>query len=1157
MLNKIKFTLLTLLMIIGIGEAQAQNIPDSLNGVVYRGDADIIARGVIDGNLIETNYRNHGELSRWSDLPWGVWPRTVGGRHIDGVGVIVAGYVEGAYPSRINSFEDYRNWNPGPGAVGDTTLNPLIINYRDAGRRESPYSGEVWGWLPLPGFNNQLRIDPVTLAASPIPAISNDPNSWPEFWPDKLDQEDAGWPGTWNGRDGRFASADLESFYVMDDYSDLEYAWGVEDLSSAPGFQQGAHSSLGVYHPSPESDMTMGGFGLQMQVRLFQWANVLAEDTMFLIYRISNNGDYSQERLFFAQIVDYGLGNEENDDNASFDDLLDVVFGWDSDGIGTPTTGGSNYDLGYTGFAFLESPANDNNMIDDDLDGITDESRFDENYLLLTTLDEIQNYAAANYNLTDFELFHGETVEDRPAAKALRWFTTDENLDWVGYSDANENGVWDDGEVLNNDVGKDGLGPFDLNYPGADEGQGDGIPNNGEPNYNELDVDESDQIGLTGFDLDTRPTYEAGDNLRDDTWLFDKIEEHLFSNPDYERPGTVANDEPFILFVSGEVELGSTSDPNAKSTDFFSTAWIFGDDEEDFFKNRRTVQNIYNADYNFAQPPIVPTLTAVAGDGQVILSWDTLSVGSFDRFLQEFDFEGYKVYKSTNNVFTDSRSITDVNGTPTFYKPIAQYDLVNEFSGTVPVFDGEAIYDLGDNTGLKFFYVDNDVINGKTYYYSVVAYDRGVPANDTTGAEGIDPQENTFRIAVDFTGDVIGTSSNSASVVPTTLAAGYVEGGSTVDLSSVTSGSGTGYASLNVVVDSELNENRLYEVSFSDSASLVGDFRVTDTYSVTELVDNSPKISNSSYQSTTSIIDGFTINLFNDTPGTLITTKTGYVSNEGTENETFGLDPASLDGLSTDWSISVAANDPTAQTEAEASQNFLRTDNDYELLFVDPNDSTYRPPLRFGGVFSRFEIPVFARNVNKGTQADLFIIDSDDSDDLSSGDILFISERNELGSQRYKFTVEFTAGSNNIAPSPGDKIRISTTRAFGSDDKFTFGVKGSSIDNELAGDELSDIFVAPNPYIGAASWERASNSFGRGERKINFMNLPKECTIRIFNVRGELIRTIEHNVTSNNEGSASWDLLTNNNEDVAYGVYFYHVEAPGIGEFKSKFAVVK
>ena len=70
-----------------------QTIPDSANGVVYKGAFDNIARGIINGNLIETNFRNHGEISRWGDLPWGVWPRGVGGRHIDGIGVVVSAYV--------------------------------------------------------------------------------------------------------------------------------------------------------------------------------------------------------------------------------------------------------------------------------------------------------------------------------------------------------------------------------------------------------------------------------------------------------------------------------------------------------------------------------------------------------------------------------------------------------------------------------------------------------------------------------------------------------------------------------------------------------------------------------------------------------------------------------------------------------------------------------------------------------------------------------------------------------------------------------------------------------------------------------------------------------------------------------------------------------
>lgn len=1130
-----------------------QTIPDSLNGVVYRGAFDNIARGVIDGNLIETNFRNHGELSRWNDLPWGVWPRGVGGRHIDGIGVVVSAYVDGVSADRVETLQDYIDIINDPNFEPDTTLNPVIINYREAGARTSPYNGDLWGWLPLPGFNNANRIDPVTLASAPVPALSNDTESWPDFWPDRLGEDAAGWPGTWNGRDGRFPSSDLESYYVMDDFSDYEYAVGIET--------DGPHSGFGVYYPSPEEDPTMGGLGLQTQIRLFQWANILAEDAMFIIYRITNKSEKDQTRLFFSQIVDYGLGQDEQDDNATYDPFLDVVYGWDSDGLADPTNPGeSRYELGYAGFAFLESPANDANGLDDDQDGIVDESRFLENYLVLTSQEEIDTYVAANYDAAQFELFYGESYDQRPAYKAGIWYTSDENLDWVGFKDNNNNGIWDIGEPLNNDVGADGLGPFDLNYPGPDAGEGDGIPTNGEPNYNELDVDESDQIGLTGFDLNTRPFYESGDNLRDDTWLFTRIAATLFSNPDYEEPSTVVANEPFILFTSGEVELFSENKVDAKSTDFFSTAWIFGNDEGDFFKNRKTVQNIYNSDYNFAQPPIMPTLTAVTGDEQVVLSWDTLSVNSFDRFLQDFDFEGYKLYKGTNNLLSDSRTISDVNGTPTFYQPIAQWDLDNDVSGTIRVLEGDAVYNLGSNTGLEFYYVDNDVTNGKLYYYALVAYDRGISSSGGDDP-GIDPQENTFRISLNGAGAVVGTSINAAAVIPTTNPAGFVGGGTDSDLSKVTEGTGTGSASISVAVEELVDDTKLYEVVFSDSASDIGIQRVTTTYEIRE-VGSDALVSSTPFSSSSKIVDGFIINFDNDNPGNIIRNKTGWVANEGQENELFNEDPSELDGISTNWELAI-----TPDRNGDLT-NFVRTDHDYEVYFVNPEDSTYRPPLLFGAGFSRFDIPIFARNLITGKQADLFISDTDENGELNSGDVLFLAERDERNRVKYRFmiTILDNGGTEDIAPSPGDKFRISTTRPFGRDDKFQFTMRKQTVDTELAKESLKDIFVAPNPYLGAASWERKSGSIGRGERKIEFFNLPKSATIRIFNVRGELVRTLQHNpnasnCTSNTEdkydGSISWDLRSNDSEDIAYGIYFYHVEAPCIGEYVDKFAIIK
>ena len=42
------------------------------------------------------------------------------------------------------------------------------------------------------------------------------------------------------------------------------------------------------------------------------------------------------------------------------------------------------------------------------------------------------------------------------------------------------------------------------------------------------------------------------------------------------------------------------------------------------YELKRIVQVIYEKDYRFAQPPKMPTLTATAGDGKVILTWMTL-----------------------------------------------------------------------------------------------------------------------------------------------------------------------------------------------------------------------------------------------------------------------------------------------------------------------------------------------------------------------------------------------------------------------------------------------------------------------------------------------------------------------------------------------------
>ena len=122
--------------------------------------------------------------------------------------------------------------------------------------------------------------------------------------------------------------------------------------------------------------------------------------------------------------------------------------------------------------------------------------------------------------------------------------------------------------------------------------------------------------------------------------------------------------------------------------------------------------------------------------------------------------------------------------------------------------------------------------------------------------------------------------------------------------------------------------------------------------------------------------------------------------------------------------------------------------------------------------------------------------------------------------------------------------------------------------------ELLKPFAYPNPYYAGASWEGRS-SFEE-DRKITFGNLPERCTIRIFTLAGDLIKTIQHDQNyngsdirwyqtySNNErtvfsgGEHSWDLLSESAQIIARGTYIFSVEDLNSGEiWKEKFVIIK
>jgi hypothetical protein len=142
-------------------------------------------------------------------------------------------------------------------------------------------------------------------------------------------------------------------------------------------------------------------------------------------------------------------------------------------------------------------------------------------------------------------------------------------------------------------------------------------------------------------------------------------------------------------------------------------------------------------------------------------------------------------------------------------------------------------------------------------------------------------------------------------------------------------------------------------------------------------------------------------------------------------------------------------------------------------------------------------------------------------------------------------------------PEPGDTALVSVFKPFLSNDVFRFVAKKGFTDIEQAKVDLDKIKVVPNPYLANALWEpKNPYTSGRGPRSIHFTHLPNKCTIRIFTVNGELVKEIEHE-SNLMDGSEEWDLLTKDNLSASYGVYIYHIDAPGIGKTVGKFAIIK
>ncbi len=97
--------------------------------------------------------------------------------------------------------------------------------------------------------------------------------------------------------------------------------------------------------------------------------------------------------------------------------------------------------------------------------------------------------------------------------------------------------------------------------------------------------------------------------------------------------------------------------------------------------------------------------------------------------------------------------------------------------------------------------------------------------------------------------------------------------------------------------------------------------------------------------------------------------------------------------------------------------------------------------------------------------------------------------------------------------------------------------------------ELDKILVVPNPFIARSGFLNP-----RDIDVIQFVNIPSPCTIRIYTIRGDLVKTIHH---SDDSGIASWNQVTDYGQYVESGVYIYHIETPDGKKKIGKFAIIR
>ncbi len=1255
------------------------------------GDRVYRKEGIHNGNKVRTLFSNTGLVAGdiTGNAPEGEWPRGSGNsyvgdvsplfgvelrRHwqwsfllnddgtITGIDYDISGIDSLTQLTRLSEYANHTVGNDTIYATFRDTVTSVATSDGPRGWTDGPGSGQItWTLEPRPGYADESQ-DQIAISTD----LDNDgdgkPDSWPWVWPDKPSWVNPEGIPYWNGYFGRgVMAADQESYFVMDDSKDKEFNY----------YRQGEGPRVFVPDTTyPEKY----GAGLKVRVRGLQWAHFLAEDIIYWLYEVNNNSTTNYQKVTFGMMVGTLSGGRCNDhidaqdDLSYFDNQNDITYSWDAPPSYSPCYDGP---VGYAGYAFLESPGNPFDGIDNDGDSQNpnspqlSETSFEPIHYdigdKVVLIDKV-TYKRTTYTIEKFpdtvytggrkiillannlleevvgniiddnlngiidedyythyynRLNRGEGFPPLPPLKYVDYVTGagshDKLIDERRNDGIDNDGDWD--PVLH-DVGADGVAGT------SDPGEGDGIPTAGEPNFDAVDVNESDQIGLTSFNYFTPP---GKVRMSDDYKWSSRTPGELWTR---QTPGNY--DEIVLEPADGDFIYGSGYFPLPVGvSERFSMALLFGEDFEDILTNKEINQQIYDNNYQFTRPPDKPIVHAVAQDGQVTIYWDNSAESSVDPVLGK-DFEGYKIYRATDIGFNEINDITNAKGIKYFYKPIAQFDLDNGIKGFYrgdAAFTGGISFYLGNDSGLQYAFTDTTVNNGMNYYYAVVSYDRG------DASTGIFPAECSKTIQK--LGEKVILDKNTVAVQPSANVAGYIPPDTSAGVTH-RSGDGDGelfYQLLNpnlLAADADHQISIYFFDTATDDIDNDGDGLIykADTMAYT-LYDTTlyipPSVDTQSVHLSFSRGDTFSVDTLLKFQPTLtdieealarITTFYTIVDNYQKSGETvsetvidksnrFGINQQNLDNIiqslhttpaklfpkdynfmpdyplgmklffNNTWTPEISSyswESDNVQLEPQLQpwrQQGHRAPGNYQLNFSGQYYTSFSPSASAYGNFNLLDINVQANNEWSDREISLAIKDNGDQQFGAEDTLVFFehlpatSSANPQAIQKHAtwmLTFNTLNASANL-PAGTDQLTLTTSKPLTYRDEFTITIQGarsSAVDFDQITEKNKKIRVVPNPYKATALWEPRTNiEQGRAQRRIDFVNVPVSATIRIYTVRGDLIKTIHHD-GNYSSGNVSWDLISRDGLPIAYGIYIYHVTSPKLKEdFIGKFAVIK